>query len=517
MINQDTNSIVKYIDQNSKLNKLKLPILDNKKKNIISNWVKSVTDHYHYIITTIKNNQKNHQFSLESKLYSELKQEKYPQMVKSFETYFQNKNINQDTLELKNIKNIFNNKNHKVILDQFSNYYNRNYEKINVLIEQLNLDIGQSEFCNNRFCSLEVQLEIENGFKYYYNYDSILDNKYKLKIDIHSHQKISQEELNKIIARAYLIPSYFKKEKSLIIHLFFTNAKKIKKTADNFFGAKEINSGSTGGEDITIWRKEEAMKLILHESVHYYQLDNCWSWMNQLEKMAPEIKCHFQVDNHQEYRVYEAFTETLALIFNTMIVSYHTFSEKVLSKKKSYQKSVSSKTTKKTKKKNRNNKPDIVSQFWKIFEYEQKYSLLNVAKVLLIVNPNIKSLKEFFIINPDKCLEERKNSEKLNQKTSVLSYFIFKSASIVFIGKYLEWQMNKTGKSNNKFYQTQEGIELNDIEDYYNFVHKLVKSSGYVKLVDKCIEDISSEILFKKKSNQLSKTIKTMMRMTVYG
>ena len=68
--------------------------------------------------------------------------------------------------------------------------------------------------------------------------------------------------------------------------------------------------------DIVIWRKEEHMKLILHESIHFYNLDGSLDLSNQNNQI--NLECHYQIGDRNETRIYEAYTETLAVFLNSL-------------------------------------------------------------------------------------------------------------------------------------------------------------------------------------------------------
>ncbi len=80
------------------------------------------------------------------------------------------------------------------------------------------------------------------------------------------------------------------------------------------FGPEEVNSGSTDYQTITLWRKEEHFKVILHESVHFYNLDGTFDLSHQNDNI--NLEKHFQIAPNTKTRIYEAYTETLAIFLN---------------------------------------------------------------------------------------------------------------------------------------------------------------------------------------------------------
>ena len=55
--------------------------------------------------------------------------------------------------------------------------------------------------------------------------------------------------------------------------------------SSNLFGPEEVNSGSTDYRTITIWRSEEHFKVILHESIHFFNLDGSLDLSDQNDKI----------------------------------------------------------------------------------------------------------------------------------------------------------------------------------------------------------------------------------------
>lgn len=492
-------------------------IISKIKKNnleVFREWYFSVIDQYQKISLEL-NQKKYYQKILEIDNQKNQSQKIYPYILEKFLEKASNiKSIldNQDKnpiLEFikknhnnnnNNHRNNNNNQSNQKVLEEFAILINHNFDEIYQLLNQVGITLSQG-LSNNRFCPVEIQLEIENGFKYIYKYQGKYQESY-LSLKIHSHQRLKKGQLLQILARSYFIPVYYQDSKPLIMEIYLSEHQKKKRTNDNYFGSREINSGSTGGDKITIWRKEEFLKLILHESIHYYQLDRCWDWFPELNKIKEKIDCQFQANNNQEYRIYETFTETLALILNSMIVSNNSNNN---NNKKTKKRNINNRIQKKQTLKNRKNENNQWELFLEIFEYEKKFSLFQVAKILKIIG--ITKIEDFLIDsenNSDKCLELRNQNKdyQLIQKTSVLEYFFFKTASIIDFDKYLEYQIKKGGK---EFYKTRKGIELNNINNYYKLILEVTSSKIFQKNVNYCLELLN-------KNNNLSRKIQNNKR-----
>ena len=101
---------------------------------------------------------------------------------------------------------------------------------------------------------------------------------------------------------------------------------------------------------IKIWRKEELYKLILHEMIHFLNLDfQSSDWLDPIYSYLYHV---FNISQEQLIRLFEAYTETWACIINTIIVSYK-FVDK-----------------------------SNITLFKKMIDYERIFSCFQIAKIL---------------------------------------------------------------------------------------------------------------------------------------
>ena len=123
-------------------------------------------------------------------------------------------------------------------------------------------------------------------------------------------------------------------------------------------GPKEINTGfTTYQHKLCIFREEELNKVLIHELIHYLQLDLGYIKSNRISN-------YFNINPNIEIRLNEAYTEILALIINVSINSY-------LNKgRKNY------------------------SFANKMINYELKFTLYQISKIL--IHYNFKSIYYFF-------------------------------------------------------------------------------------------------------------------------
>jgi hypothetical protein len=157
-------------------------------------------------------------------------------------------------------------------------------------------------------------------------------------------------------------------------------------------GPAEINTGITNGIYINITRKEEALKTLLHELIHFHNMD----FRDIPEKLNTLLNKHFANTTTEGYNMklnlFEAYTEFVASILNICLFYDYNI---VLSKERNRQLYL------------KHFKDRLYQQI--IYTNGKCYTLLNYFNCqLTIKNGNI-----------ERC--------NINQKTNSVSYFLIKS------------------------------------------------------------------------------------------
>ena len=303
----------------------------------------------------------------------------------------------------------------------------------------------------NMFMSFKVQTNIQNGFKYEYNYSDT-----DLEFIILSNEEIPIENIywRFLYARMKSISRLYVSGKPPIIKFKILLTDQLKKLPrkGQLFGPEEVNSGSTDYQTITLWRKEEHLKVILHESIHFYNLDGSLDLSHQNDNI--NLEKHFQIAPNTKTRIYEAYTETLAIFLNSFANAYQIY---YLNTNKDFDDLDINKINK------------IRIFLWK---QEKKFFLLQIAKIFIHVFNDSTDFKDFLTVSGD--------GPKLEQKTSLLSYHIIKGANVLFDQEFLEWLKNPLDphpKSLFKF--TDYILQKTHNQIFINLVNKAIK---YLKL-----------------------------------
>jgi hypothetical protein len=203
---------------------------------------------------------------------------------------------------------------------KYLNYINDleiNYEIRYEIKKKSKNDINLKKVIGGRFISKEIMKEIlekdvldYSEFIYkinrfnitgsliigYYKNDNINNiNNYKVKLEI----------LSKILIFLALIS---KKKENLYAYIFLTKYKKISNGSQ--FNPENINSGYTTfsmlDKYIVVYRNEEFIKVMIHEAIHYYELDTHFRQFGVLNSYLP---FKFKSDDI----VTEAFTDYYAI------------------------------------------------------------------------------------------------------------------------------------------------------------------------------------------------------------
>ena len=343
--------------------------------------------------------------------------------------------------------------------DWFNNYNQLIYESDNSLLDTLkkyiklqrinpdlknllNGIIYHLEGCN-KFMSFNIHEELKKGLKYTYQYTDE-----KLNFKVHSFKKINTTlpYWRFLYARMKSIYMLYvnndnkntQHHQQISFDIYLSNELKNLPNKGGFFGPREINSGCTDYHNIIIWRKEEHMKLILHESIHFYNLDGSLDLSSQNDKI--NLECHFQIGDHNETRIYEAYTESLAVFINSFANSYQIYYLNPKNKHLRTKTKTKTKTFTELTNSDIDNINTIRCYLWNL---ERKFALIQISKIFLHFNPKSNDFNDFLINsknNKDTCKDERSRMiYKLEQKTSVLSYHILKGANIFFDLEFIKW------------------------------------------------------------------------------
>lgn len=293
----------------------------------------------------------------------------------------------------------------------------------------------------------------DNLYSEYSSYDILssidkINKSTTIKLDtfnltIYYTNSIKKSHIDTILKRCLILSRVHNLKEQINIKLWLTNAKK-KRPNYAILGAREVNSGLTTisliHRETTILRKEEYKKLIIHELIHYLDLDFKDSCTFDFSK-------HFNISPTISIKLYESYTEVCAVIINCILSSYEV--------------------------NNRKNK----ELFNKFICYEIKFSLFQIAKILLFYK--FKNISDF--------IKPYDGKDRFKQTTPVFSYFFVKSALLFNLSSFSKFLYDNCELF--KFKTTQDKYVdlvqhccknkkfLNSIQEYMDYIQKHKLSS----------------------------------------
>ena len=228
--------------------------------------------------------------------------------------------------------------------------------------------------------------------------------------------------------------------------LFLTDKKKEidKDLIENYhFKTSHVNTAVTNSRDIIIYRKEELFKSIFHEAIHFHQLDfrnlsspNAISTLNYFTKTH-----HINTDN--TYLLYEAITETLANVLNSLYYSRDINEMKLTLKNEIIFSTLQ------------------VSKVLHLGNYTtwNEFSFSKSTKITKYNSKHISKHKK----NKTNNTYNKKNKIKFKQDSCVFSYYIVKLYLLLNLSLYFKTNLDKQLKFISTEKSFKQLIELIDV------------------------------------------------------
>ena len=337
--------------------------------------------------------------------------------------------------------------------------------KLPIEINKLMGDFPQTK---GEFTSLDIQNEIQLSLKnskkieltrdgitlnlliFYDNISNSTISNSTISNSTISNSTISEE----LLMRCFYLDLLLKSRTKINLEIWLSNKKKNLPLSDRQFlyiGAKEVNSGCSSftyeGNKISVWRKEELPKVLIHEIIHSLSLEK----HNDYGELIEFFYKVFDLGIDNKLNLFECYVEIMAEIVNIFLI-VHKFGK----------------------------------EFNKLLKLEINHCLFQVGKIL-----NYFGYKDWNEFHRESGHRESKNSGKYKQKSNVFSYFIFRSLIMYNINDFIDLCFDK----NKKHFLKQEFPSI----DLLNIVKKTLKDKSY-------INNINKFILLNKKANSNKKT-----------
>lgn len=242
----------------------------------------------------------------------------------------------------------------------------------------------------------------------------------KIKINYFDDKK-DNLNINEIIHICYIVSGFIKLDQfNIELNVFPSNAKKKISRKGKVLGPENINSGSCiAWQYINIWRREELIKVLFHELMHFFQVDFYF-----FEDTNRRIENYFQqkFSTNANIKTSEIYAECCGIFLNSCYAGYKI-----------------------------NATPESV------LAYELNFSLFQAAKILNYYQLGHDYYKYF---------------TKVTETTAVLSYFILKSIALLQTDKLIKF-ISKGPKFNDRiddFLKLYENMDQEYIKKYIPLV-----------------------------------------------
>lgn len=249
---------------------------------------------------------------------------------------------------------------------------------------------------------------------------TVIYNKQIIKLNIYHNNENLDNFINTILLVIYFMIEYVNFRKDIIIDYLLTDEKKeIKSLKRNqILTQNEINSGLTNliEKKIIIWRKEEIMKVTIHELIHLLNIG--------INKTSTKLINHYK----KKYKISsnniildEAYTEFLAVLINNYLITKFTNKNynyfKYLLKLEIYFSTFQTKKILYISRKNKDDYIDINKYTQVLSYYIIKLELfMNLDKVIRLINLKKKNYLENLLMNFNKKVSKNTVKIELDKK-----------------------------------------------------------------------------------------------------
>jgi len=280
----------------------------------------------------------------------------------------------------------------QILYNNLNKYYNKiklndfNYK----LTETKNNELIETDFIPNKI-RLYIKKKIHYKYLILYKFKNIL-----IRLEYFSKNKIDSKIFNTILKRIIFMMTITNTYININISIYDTPFKKTFNCNNSkkcgILTINNVNSGVSYSNNIIIYRKEEYLKLILHELIHALDVDN------KIEPPKEKIKLLeiFNI-NSENLLVNESYVETWAIILNAYCILQE----------------------------NNNNK---LNNFKLNLKKELVHSLYQCAKLCIYYN-----IDDF-----NKIYTNNKNSIYYKDNVNTFSYHIIKTINLYNIRNFLK-------------------------------------------------------------------------------
>jgi hypothetical protein len=334
-------------------------------------------------------------------------------------------------------------------------YYNKVKDNIEIETKKIN-NINKIPFPSSRsdkFFPKDIEDNIKNKSNLYTQCNiTVMDVKFKIYF-IYTLNTFSIEEyMSIIISWLHIVLNHATRDcsKDIILYIYLSEKNKVLPSREtDIIDVINVNTAYTyccGGpktkNEIIIYRKEEWLKTLMHETMHAFGLDFC---NLDGENIANIIKNVFPIKS--DINLNESYCEFWAETFNILIIAFFSLKEN-------------------------QNIQTYITHVKQLIMYEKTFSIVQAIKILDHMNLTYKDLYK----NDDVCIYKR--NFFYHENTNVFSYYIIKCIIMYNLEDFIFWCM-ENNMNLLDFHKTNRNVEK-----FILFIKSKYKNKSFVNAIE---------------------------------
>jgi hypothetical protein len=321
--------------------------------------------------------------------------------------------------------------------------YSNISKKIKIFKQQTVIKNPKINLTNeDTYFPLNIKKYIINHTKWVVHYQDVGHN-----VCFYTYDKlVNVNEINhyykKVLSVLYILKKYSTTSCGMLnLYIYLTPFKK-ELTNSKILNVNNVNTGFAGlctyTNDVVIYRKEEWLKVMIHECIHYFGLDFAYMPTSIYKNRLSNIFCI-----SSEYLLFESYTECMAELIYLCIYSI-----------------------------------EHNLNINEMLRNEMKHSLYQTNKILKHIGCHYEDL----------LCENNKRKTIMIEKTNVFCYYILKTLYFFYLPDFLKWCSihNDTLLSFNK--------TNNTILSFCNWIQEHYKRDGFINSLETISLKYKSEI-----------------------
>lgn len=354
-------------------------------------------------------------------------------------------------------------------------YYDKYKSNIEIETKKIN-NINKIPFpssTSDKYFPKEIEESIKNKSNFYTQcITNVMDIKFKI-IFVYTLNTFNIEEyISIIITWLHIVLNHATRDcsKDIIMYIYLSEKNKFLPSKEtDILDVINVNTAYTyccgspkTKNEIVIFRKEEWLKTLMHETLHAFGLDFC-SLDN--ENIAEIIKNIFPIKS--DINLNESYCEFWAETFNLLIIAFFSLKED-------------------------HNIKTYITHVKQLIMYEKTFSIVQAIKILDYMNLDYKDLYK----NDYIC--EFKRNFFYNENTNVFSYYIIKCIIMFNLEDFVFWCL-ENNMNLLDFHKTKKNIDK-----YILFIKSKYKNKKFINYIEE-----NKKIFYKfSKKNKFYKSTK---------